>query len=114
MEEVVDLKEYLDILPYPAFVLDCNQFEPRTGNQNPNADNINFILMNKACSDAKFGAIVAKEIEENQLFREWLCSNPTEGTSTQNQLFESAELEFSSNILRSTKPTPSLYSALIE
>jgi hypothetical protein len=101
MEEAVDLQEYLDILPYPAFVLDCNQFEPRSGNDYPTAESINFVLVNKACSDAKYGGLVAKEIEENPLFREWLCSNHTEGTIENQQLFESGDLEFTSNILRS-------------
>jgi hypothetical protein len=103
MEEAVDLQEYLDILPYPAFVLDCNQFEQRSGNDNPTAESITFIIVNKACSDAKYGGLVAKEIEENALFREWLCSN--EGTTQNQQLFESADLEFTSNILRSTPLT---------
>jgi hypothetical protein len=109
MEEVVDLQEYLDILPFPAFVLDCNKFEPRIGNESPSAESINFVLVNKACSDPKLGGVVKKEIKENRLFREWLCLNHVDGTSIRGQeFFESNELEFSFNFLRST-PLPTLY-----
>lgn len=102
MEEPVELQEYLDCLPFPAFVLDSNQFVPHMGDASPSAESIKFVLANKACRESKWGTLVAKEILEKGAFREWLCLSHVDGTSIRSQEFyQSADLEFSFNFLRS-------------
>ena len=102
MEEPVELQEYLDCLPFPAFVLDSNHFVPHVGNNSPSPESIKFVLANKACRESKYGGLVAKEIKENRVFREWLCLSHADGTSIRGQEFyQSTELEFSFNFLRS-------------
>ena len=104
MEEPVELQEYLDCLPFPAFVLDSNHFVPHMGNASPSADSIKFVLANKACQDTKWGGIVANEIKEKASFREWLCLSHADGTSIRAQEFyQATELEFSFNFLRSPR-----------
>jgi len=102
MEEPVELQEYLDCLPFPAFVLDSNHFVPHAGNDSPSAESIKFVLANKACRESHWGHLVAKEIKENRAFREWLCLSHADGTSIRGQEFyQFADLEFSFNFLRS-------------
>lgn len=99
---VVDLQEYLDILPFPAFVVDCNTFIPHVDVDTPSTDDIRPIMVNKATRDGSLSAMVAKEIKENPAFRRWLCLTHPDGTSVRGQeFFETKELEFSYNFLRS-------------
>ena len=108
MEGPVELQEYLDCLPFPAFVLDSNLFVPRVGNASPSAESIKFVITNKACRESPWGDLLAIEIKEKAVFREWLCLAHADGTSIRGQEFyQSADLEFSFNFLRSHYPSPS-------
>jgi len=102
MEGPVELQEYLDALTFPAFVLDCDDFS--TEDANPYPESIQPMAVNKACQDDKMGDMVRKEIKGNNEFRKWLCKPYVEEmSSTRGQdIFESQELEFSCNFVRST------------
>lgn len=98
MDQPVELQEYLDVLPFPAFVLDCNNFSA-------DYDSIKPIAVNKACRDGKMGDLVRREIKDNSEFQKWLCKpyDVESLSSTRGQdFFESPELEFSFNFLRGT------------
>ena len=102
MEDPVELQEYLDILPFPAFVVDCNYYTPNSGMDPPGADSIRIVLVNKATRDGHMGKAVAREINDNPAFRKWLSLTHPDGTSVSGQeFFETQNLEFSFNFLRS-------------
>ena len=106
MEDPVDLQEYLDSLPFPAFVLDYNNYTPHANQPVPTPEEIKPVIVNQATRDGKLGRIVVKEIKENPDFRKWLCFTRPDGTSVRGQeFFLTAALEFSFNFLRSTHDT---------
>lgn len=102
MEESVDLQEYLDILPFPAFIVDCNSYTPHIDTVVPSPESIKRVFANKACREGSLGNHVAREIKTNASFRKWLSFTQPDGTSIRGQeFFETSHLEFSFNFLRS-------------
>ena len=100
--ESVGLQEYLDALPFPAFVLDSQSFHYGE-NETPTVESIRPVLLNKAACDEKLGELVANEIRGNPSFRKWLCLFPLGGTAaTGQECFETEELELTFNFLRGT------------
>lgn len=100
--ESLGLQEYLDVLPYPGFVLDCTDFVNLAADDDiPGPESIKPIAVNKAYHDERFGKVVAAEINENPQFRKWLRSPHYNNASYRGQEhFASGDVEYVFNFVR--------------
>ena len=95
MEERLELQEFLDVLPSPAFILDLREYG-RTTINDINPDSIRFVVVNKSAKGV-LGNAAMREVNDNPSFRQWLLR-----PSTAQETFEGDDLEFTSNVIRGT------------
>jgi hypothetical protein len=103
--EPVELQEYLDVLPFPAFVLDCNHFPVE--DETPSSDSIIPIAVNRACRNENLGTLVWTGIRENAELRKWLAKPYVDDLSSKRgqDFFEMPEIEFTFNFVRRRLPS---------
>jgi hypothetical protein len=92
MEESLELREFLDVLGSPAFILDLSEYATAVDEITPGA--IQFAVVNKAARESPLGNSVISESNDNTSFRQWLLH------PSQQDAFEGANFEFTSTVLR--------------
>ena len=93
MEQPIQLKEYLDVLTSPAFIIDCKRSRVVD-------ETIDFLISNNAADASEFKALLQRETHINTLFKEWLYEGFETKSSVKPNTFETQQLEFTANFVR--------------
>lgn len=97
MDEVLDLREFLDVLPSPAFVLDLKPFA-NLADVPPDA--IKFAVVNKIAQEPHISSSLERDIQNNSSFRQWLCLH-----QFRQDAYEGDDFQFFSSLVRGISPT---------
>jgi len=92
MEEVLDLREFLDVLPSPAFLLDL---EPLANLADVPPDAIKFAAVNKVAQEPHISSSLERDIQNNSSFRQWLCLH-----QSSQDTYEGDDFQFFSTLVR--------------
>jgi hypothetical protein len=93
----LELIEYLDVIPFPAFILDLDHLH--FDGDDPPAELLSPIAANRACRDQRFDDLVSGEVKTNPRFRQWLSLLYADG-SAHEQFTDARELDYVFSVVR--------------
>jgi hypothetical protein len=96
----LELIDYLDVIPFPAFILDLNRLHYE--GDDPPAELLSPLAANKACRDQRFDELVSGEVKSNPRFRQWLSLPYADGSAVRahEQFTDARELDYVFSVVR--------------